>query len=87
MCYLTGVVLFFILAIFFIAMIHNEKLIEKYQWIETMHIAFEEGEPLTYASIFIAVILWPLTITAIFIIGIGYCLFKIFSKLIDCFVK
>jgi hypothetical protein len=85
--YLTGVVLFFILAMFFIAMIYNENLIEKYQWIENLNYIFEDMKEVYYATIFIAVLLWPLVVIIAFIIAFGYCLFKIFSKLIDYFVK
>lgn len=87
MWYSIGVVLFFILAIFFLSMIHNKKLIKKYQWIENMHDRFEEVQPLCDVTIFVAAILWPITLIGAFIFSIGYCLFKIFSKLIDYFVK
>lgn len=86
MWYLTGLILFFILFIFFIAMIHNEKLIEKYERIKRCHIRLNNYSE-EYCFIIAAIFLWPLTITIIFIVNIGYCLFKIFSKLIDYFVK
>lgn len=85
--YLIGVVLFFILGVFFIAMIHNEKLAEKYKWIENIFYISKDFNAIFYPTIFVAIILWPVTITVIFIVSIGYYLFKIFSKLIDHFVK
>ena len=84
--YLIGLILFFILFVFFISIIHNKKLIEKYKRIEICHNVLSyhfEG----YGFISVAILLWPVTIIAVFIISIGYCLFKIFSKLIDYFVK
>lgn len=87
MWYLIGVVLSFILCVFFIALIHNEKLIEKYEWIENCHRLIKHYPEFDYTIIFFIIILWPVTIIVMFIISIGYCLFKIFSKLIDYFVK
>lgn len=87
MCYLTGVALFFILSVFYIALIHNEKLKEKYVWIEASYIMFKDWPEFEYAVIFLLIVLWPLTLIIAFMIGFGYCLFKIFSKLIDFFVK
>ena len=87
MWYLIGVILFFILGIFYITLIHNEKLIEKYSWIRYEHNLFIDLSGLYQTVLCIAVFLWPVTIIVAFIIIIGYCLFKIFSKLIDYFVK
>lgn len=86
MWYLIGATLFVILFVFFLAIIHNKKLIEKYAWIAACHVLCI-NHPENYFFIFATILLWPLVITIIFIIGIGYCLFKIFSKLIDYFVK
>lgn len=85
--YLIGVIVFFILSVFYIALIHNKKLIEKYEWVEANYIMFKHCSEFECVIIFLLIILWPLTITIIFIVSIGYCLFKIFSKLIDYFVK
>jgi hypothetical protein len=87
MWYLIGVVLSFILCVFYIALIHNEKLIEKYEWIEVQHILIKNSPALDYPLMFFIIILWPLVVTIAIMIGFGYCLFKIFSKLIDYFVK
>ena len=87
MWYLIGVILSFILAVFYIALIHNEKLIEKYEWIENNYIAFKNFTEFNCACIFILIILWPVMIIITFMIGLGYCLFKIFSKLINHFAK
>lgn len=84
--YLIGLILFFILFVFFISIIHNKKIIEKYERIERYHKRLSYY-PEEYCFMIVAIILWPLTITIIFIVSIGYCLFKIFSKLIDYFVK
>ena len=85
--YLIGVVLSFILTIFFISIIHNKKLIEKYELIDNMYSLYKDFREPFYCSFIVAIILWPLAIIVTFIIIIGYCLFKIFSKLIDYFVK
>lgn len=85
--YLIGVILFFILAIFFIALIHNENLIEKYNGIENCYNAFMDIPEIVIVCLLLAVFLWPVTLSIVFICSIGYCLFKIFSKLIDYFVK
>lgn len=85
--YLIGVIVFFILSVFYIALIHNEKLIEKYEWIEANYIMFKHCPEFGYAIIFLLIVLWPLILNIAFMIGFGYCLFKIFSKLIDHFAK
>ncbi len=85
--YLIGLILFFILIVFYIALIHNEKLIEKYEWIEANYIMFKNCPEFECAIIILLIVLWPLTLIIAFMIGFGYCLFKIFSKLIDYFVK
>lgn len=85
--YLIGVIVFFILAVFFIALIHNEKLRENCDWIAAQYIIFKHCSEIEYTIIFFMVILWPVTLIAAFMFGLGYCLFKIFSKLIDYFVK
>lgn len=85
--YIFGVIVFFVLSAFYIALINNEKLIKKYSWIRYEYNLFSDFSGLYQAILSIAAILWPATIIAAFIIIIGYCLFKIFSKLIDYFVK
>ena len=85
--YLIGLILFFILSVFYIALIHNEKLIKKYEWIERNYNLSKDWPEFYYVTIFLLIVLYPLTIAIINIIVIGYCLFKIFSKLIDYFVK
>ena len=87
MWYLIGVVLSFILSIFYIALIHNEKLIEKYEWIEKCHRLIKNYPEFDYTFLFFIIISWPLVVIVAIIIVLGYCLFKIFSKLIDYFVK
>lgn len=85
--YIFGVIVFFVLSVFYIALINNEKLIEKYSWIRYEYNLFSDFSGLYQAILSIAAILWPFTIIVAFIGIIGYCLFKIFSKLIDYFVK
>lgn len=85
--YIFGVIVFFVLSAFYIALINNEKLIKKYSWIRYEYNLFSDFSGLYQAILSIAAILWPVTIIVMFIISIGYCLFKIFSKLIDFFVK
>jgi hypothetical protein len=74
-------------AIFFIALIHNEKLIEKYKGIENYYNTFMDMPETMSTCLLLAVFLWPIVLVIAFIFSIGYCLFKIFSKLIDYFVK
>jgi Trk-type K+ transport system membrane component len=85
--YIFGVIVFFVLSVFYIALINNEKLIEKYSWVRYEYNLFSDFSGLYQSILSIAAILWPVTIIVAFIIIIGYCLFKIFSKLIDYFVK
>jgi nitrate reductase NapE component len=85
--YSIGVILFFILAIFFIALIHNEKLIEKYEGIKNYYNMFNDMPETMCMLLLLAICLWPITLSIMFICGIGYCLFKVFYKLIDHFVK
>ena len=87
MWYLIGVIVFFILAIFFIAMIHNKKLIEKYAWIYASYIMFKNSSENEFTLILFTIILWPLVLAIAFIIIIGYCLFKIFSKILSSILK
>jgi peptidoglycan/LPS O-acetylase OafA/YrhL len=87
MWYIFGIIVFFVLSMFYIALINNEKLIEKYSWIRYEYNLFNDFRELYPAVLSIAAVLWPVTIIVAFIIIIGYCLFKIFSKLIDYFVK
>jgi Trk-type K+ transport system membrane component len=85
--YIFGVIVFFVLSVFYIALINNEKLIEKYSWVRYEYNLFSDFSGLYQAILSIAAILWPVTIIVAFISIIGYYLFKIFSKLIDYFVK
>jgi hypothetical protein len=87
MWYLIGVVLSFILSVFYIALIHNEKLIEKYEGIENCYNTFNDMPELVCTLIFLINVLWPIALSIMFICSTGYCLFKIFSKLINHFVK
>lgn len=82
--YLIGIVVFFILSIFYIALIHNEKLREKYDSLREAYFCFDE---MFFVVLLIATFLWPITLIVIFIIGLGFLLFKLFSKLIDYFMK
>ena len=72
---------------FFIAIIHNEKLIAKYKGIANYYSTFNDMSELMCTLMFLINVLWPIALFIAFIFGIGYCLFKIFSKLIDYFVK
>jgi hypothetical protein len=85
--YLIGLILFFILNMFFIALIHNEKLIAKYKGIANYYSTFNDMPELMCTLMFLINVLWPIALFITFIFSIGYCLFKIFSKLIDHFVK
>lgn len=82
--YIIGVVVFFILDIFYIALIHNEKLREKYDFIDNAYFQYDE---LFCVILCIGTILWPVTLMTVFIISFGFLLFKLFSKLIDYFIK
>lgn len=72
---------------FYIALIHNEKLIEKYERVENCHRLIKDYPEFIYTFIFFIIISWPLVVSIAIIIGLGYCLFKIFSKLIDYFIN
>ena len=85
--YLIGLILFFILNMFFIALIHSEKLIEKYDGIKNYYNTFNDMPETMCTLLFLINVLWPIALVIAFIFSIGYCLFKIFSKLIDYFVK
>lgn len=87
MWYIFGVIVFFVLSVFYIALINNEKLIEKYSWIRYEYNLFIDFSGLYQAILSIATILWPVTIIVAFIIIIGYCLFKIFSKILNSLLK
>jgi hypothetical protein len=87
MWYLNGVVLSFILSVFYIALIHNEKLIAKYKGIANCYSTFNDKPEFMCILMFLINVLWPIALFITFIFSIGYCLFKIFSKLINHFVK
>lgn len=80
--YIIGVVVFFILSVFYIALIHNEKLREKYDFMNNAYFQYDE-----LFCLCIGTILWPVTLMTIFIISFGFLLFKVFSKLINYFMK
>jgi hypothetical protein len=87
MWYLIGLIVFFILNMLFIALIHNEKLIEKYKGIANYYSTFNDMPEPMCTLMFLINVLWPVALFIAFIFSIGYCLFKIFSKLINHFVK